>query len=86
MNKTIYEALQNHVGVCREWIDTPEHGDRCGKPSEYVLWGKLLPAKGLGPRCYEHASKYVGRSGLMAHSGYALINLRELATDLEELA
>jgi hypothetical protein len=83
MNKTIYEALQKNVGTCREW--TTDH-DRCGKPSEYVLWGKLLPAKGLGPRCYEHASKYVGRSGLMAHSGYALINLRELATDLEELA
>jgi hypothetical protein len=48
--------------------------------------GSCYPAKGLGPRCYDHASKYVSRSGLMAHSGYALINLRELATDLEEVA
>jgi len=76
------EILQSHVGGCREWMD--KSANRCGAPAEYVLWGKLIPMKGLGPRCYDHAAKHVGQRALARGEEYALINLRELAEDLED--
>jgi hypothetical protein len=68
--------VQRFVGPCREWID--EKCDRCNEPSEYVLWGKLIPADGLGPRCYDHAAKWVSASALAPNSGYALVDLAGL--------
>ncbi len=36
---------------CRNWI-----GDyRCGKPAEFIVWGKLYDPDALGPRCYDCA-------------------------------
>lgn len=78
-NLLSYLKLQQHVGGCRE--ETVD-GDKCWKPAEFVLWGKLLPAKALGPRCYDHAAEHVGHYALTSRSGYALINLRDLAIDL----
>jgi hypothetical protein len=78
---TTYEVLQRHVGWCREWISDC---DQCTNPSEFVLWGKLIPQAGLGPRCYDHAANHVGHHALSGRSGYALINLRDLARDLED--
>lgn len=74
-------VLQAHIGPCREWCD--EKTNICGAPTEYVLWGKLLPAEALGPRCYDHAAEHVHHSGLMAGSGWALIHLAELAGKVE---
>jgi len=73
-------SLQEHVGGCREELGPPSH-DKCWAPAEYVLWGKLIPPKGLGPRCYEHAVEHVGHDALRSRSGYALINLTDLAID-----
>lgn len=75
-------VLREHIGGCREELGAPTF-DKCWKPAEYVLWGKLIPPEGLGPRCYEHAQKHIDHHGLRSRSGYALINLLDLATDLE---
>lgn len=77
------EALRRNIGSCREWIEDDVH-DRCGKPAEYVLWGKLIPTDGLGPRCYDCAAKHIGHYGLESRSGHALINLSDLARDIDE--
>ena len=73
-------ALQQHVGPCREWV--PEVADNCNAPAEFVLWGKLIPPEGLGPRCFDHARKHVGYHALGSRSGWALIRLADLAYDL----
>jgi hypothetical protein len=70
--------LQQHVGGCREELDS----DKCWKPAEYVLWGKLTPAEGLGPRCHTHARRYISESGLASRSDWALIRLADLALDI----
>jgi hypothetical protein len=72
--------LQHHVGSCREWPE--DKPDRCGKRSEFVLWGKLIPAEGLGPRCYDCAAKHVSHRALTPRSGYALVRLEDLAYDI----
>ena len=77
-------VLQRHIGGCREWVE--EKHDKCWKPAEYVLWGKLIPSDGLGPRCYEHAQKWIDCHGLRSRSNYALINLSDLAADLRGVA
>jgi hypothetical protein len=81
MSTSAIEILQRHVGSCREWQH--ETANICGAPSEYVLWGKLIPSEGLGPRCYDHAAMHVGHSALSPGSGWAVINLAELAGMLE---
>ena len=75
-------TLQKHVGGCREELGAPTF-DKCWKPAEYVLWGKLIPAEGLGPRCYEHALRHISVHGLASRANYALIHLGDLARDLE---
>jgi hypothetical protein len=77
------DILREEIGTCREWID--DEVRRCSKPSDYVLWGKLIPADGLGPRCYDHAAKYVGHSALDPDSGWALVNLVALARRLDQV-
>lgn len=76
-------AIQQEVGSCREWRHGPN--DRCGQPSEYVLWGKLIDPDGLGPRCADCAAQHVGWHALRDPS-YALIDLRRLATRTVEAA
>lgn len=78
---TVLRTLEKHVGSCREWVDD----DQCNAPAEFVLWGCLIPNEGLGPRCYDHAVKHVAHHALGSRSNFALINLRDLAADLEAL-
>lgn len=61
---------------CGEWVGD----ERCNAPAEFILWGRLIPADGLGPRCYDHAAKYVGNHGLFrpGKTGWALADLRPL--------
>ncbi len=59
------------VTGCREWVDN----DRCNAPAEFVLWGKLIDPEGLGPRCYDHAAKWVDHRGL-GDPSYAILDLR----------
>lgn len=77
------DTIQRYVGGCREWL--PEKNDACWAPAEYVLWGKLIPPEGLGPRCYEHAARYVDQYGLRSRSNYALINIADLVFDLQHI-
>lgn len=78
----LIETLRGiYPGSCREWIEDPEHeryNNRCGNPSEFVLWGKLINPEGLGPRCYDHAARYVGHDALRPNSEYAVIDLRPI--------
>lgn len=60
--------------ACREELGRDYR--KCGKPAEFILWGKLLKPEALGPRCYECAAKHVGHSALYANSGWAIFNLR----------
>lgn len=34
---------------------TTEDGSWCGKPAEFIFWGRLYPMQVLGPRCYDCA-------------------------------
>lgn len=77
---TTFEAIQREVGSCGEWVE--EKNTRCGAPSEHVLWGKLLPAEALGPRCYDCAAKHIGRT--LADPTYALLDLWRLARVIDE--
>lgn len=77
-------AIQRKVGGCREWLD--DEARICAKPSEYVLWGKLIPADGLGPRCYDHAAKWVSQSALAPNSGWALVDLAGLVEAVHAVA
>ena len=79
---TVLETLQQHIGGCREWL--PEKADYCWQPTEYVLWGRLIPEEELGPRCYEHAVWHVGHHALRSRSNYAFVNLTDLARDIED--
>jgi hypothetical protein len=74
------EAIQKNVGSCREWI--PEKVNRCGAPSEYILWGKLFSPEALGPRCYDCAAKHAGHRALGDRS-YAIVDLARLAREIE---
>lgn len=62
--------------TCVEDLGREENWHRCDAPAEFLLWGKLIPPEGLGPRCYDHAAKHVGFHALSPHSGYALVDLR----------
>jgi hypothetical protein len=62
--------------TCRE--ESPVDWSRCGKPAEFILWGKLLKPESLGPRCYDCAAKHLGAGALSASSGWAVFDLREV--------
>jgi len=75
-------VIRRYVGGCREELGAPSY-DKCWEPAEYVLWGKLIPPEGLGPRCYEHARGYIDAHSLASGTTSALIHLGDLARDLE---
>jgi hypothetical protein len=72
----IEAAEKTLPGCCRE--------EDCRKPAEFVLWGKLLPAEALGPRCYDHAAKHVGHRAL-GDPSWAIVDLRPLHRALADL-
>lgn len=78
---TTYKAMQTVIGSCREWL--PEKADNCNAPTEYVLWGKLIPTEALGPRCYDHAAEHVGHRAL-GDPAWAIIDLWKLAEAIDE--
>jgi hypothetical protein len=45
---------------CRNWIGD----ERCGKPAEFIVWGKLFDPDALGPRCYDCAAGQIGHNAL----------------------
>jgi hypothetical protein len=53
--------------------------------ADFILWGKLLPPEALGPRCYDHAEKWVpGVSGRADQ--YAVFDLRPVRRRYEAIA
>lgn len=64
---------------CREWLD--DKINYCCEPAEFLLWGKLIPPEGLGPRCYDHAAKWVGHSALRHDAGWSILDLRGLVRE-----
>jgi hypothetical protein len=71
------------VGGCREYLDTDEGYVHCNAHADFVLWGKLIKPDGLGPRCYDHAAKYVGDRAL-GDPSWAIIDLRPLRREIGE--
>ncbi len=71
------EVMQRVIGGCRE---ETKGGGKCWEPSEFVLWGKLLPPEALGPRCYDHAEKHLGRG--VGDPQWAVVDLRRLSREL----
>jgi hypothetical protein len=72
-----------HEG-CRQELGAEGNYRKCWKPAEFVLWGKLIPPEGLGPRCYDHAVRHVGYHALAPNSDYALMDLRPVRAVLGE--
>lgn len=66
--------------TCRRDLGEEHNHQRCGKPAQYIVWGKLFPKEALGPRCYECAAEQVGHHGLVPGNpqGYAIHHLYEL--------
>jgi hypothetical protein len=61
----------------REWCrEEDEHGDRCARRAEFLLWGKLFPPDALGPRCHEHAIKHTHYSMPSRTDQWAVYDLR----------
>lgn len=67
---------------CREDVDD---GERCGETADLILWGRLLPADALGPRCLFHAGKYIPTDPHSV-SQYAVYDLRPVGRLARELA
>jgi hypothetical protein len=63
---------------CREELGEEADYERCGKPAEFILWGKLFPPEALGPRCYDCATQHVDHRALAPGSGYAIFDLRHV--------
>lgn len=60
------EFCHNRLEPSDEW---------CGKPAEFIVWGKLYPAEALGPRCYDCAAAQIGHHGLYPNSHHAIYHL-----------
>jgi hypothetical protein len=79
----IAKELAQARTTCREELGAEHNFRRCDAPAEFILWGKLIPPKGLGPRCYDHAAKHIDHDGLRPNSNYALLDLRPFLRALE---
>lgn len=82
---TAIEALRDRAESCREELGAEANFRRCGKPAEFILWGKLIEPEALGPRCYDCAARHVGHQALAPSSGYAIFDLRPIAGALAEI-
>lgn len=81
---TLEEAARALVNEhCREWIDAKH--DRCNKPAEFVLWGKLIEPEGLGPRCYDCAAEHVSDHMLSKRLHGSPLQLEAAVMDLRPL-
>lgn len=73
-NERLRAALTSvAVTHCREWCD--DKINHCGARAEFLIWGKLIPPNGLGPRCYDHAAEHVGHRAL-GDPSWAIVDMR----------
>lgn len=62
--------------ACRR--EFPERSyERCGKPAEFIVWGKLFPKEALGPRCRDCLEDQCGHRA-PGDPSYAIYHLPEL--------
>lgn len=66
---------------CRECKDEREFGAP-GVPADFILWGKLFPPEALGPKCWMHAEKHIGR-GMTQIDQWAVYDLRPINAALD---
>ncbi len=71
-------AARGVLTVCREWRDKAPVFAKSVTPADFILWGKLFPPEALGPKCYEHAAKHIGYSGMSQIDQYAVVDLRPI--------
>jgi hypothetical protein len=71
-------AIGGMVTCCRECRDEAPLFSSNIPRADFVLWGKLFPPEALGPKCYDHAAKYIGWSGMARIEGWAVIDLRPI--------
>jgi hypothetical protein len=84
-HQVLREAAQALVTEgCREELGAPTY-EKCFEPAEFILWGKLLPAGALGPRCYDHAAKHVGHGMLARRLSGDPLKLEAAIMDLRPL-
>lgn len=75
-------AARALLTCCRECRDEAAPFATYVTPAEFILWGKLLPPEALGPKCYDHAVKYLGHSVATRTEQYAVVDLRPLRAAL----
>jgi len=46
------------------------------QPAEFILWGKLFPPEAMGPKCWDHAAKYI--HSMYRIDQYAVFDLRKV--------
>jgi hypothetical protein len=76
-------ALRQLITSCRECRDEFPVFSTSVPRAEFILWGKLLPPEALGPKCYDHAVKYLGHHVGYRSSQYAVVDLRPVYAALE---
>lgn len=75
------DLLRKLATVCRECNDEMGFMATDVPLADFILWGKLLPPEALGPKCYDHAVKYVGHHTLAGHGDrfmLAAVDLRPI--------
>lgn len=76
------DAAQALLTCCRECRDEAPLFTADIPPADFIIWGKLAAPEGLGPKCYDHAVKYLGRSMPSRSDQYAVVDLRPIRAAL----
>lgn len=76
--KELTGALNGLVTCCRECRDEMPMFSSNIPRADFVLWGKLFPPEAFGPKCYDHAAKHIGWSGMSQIEGMAVVDLRPI--------
>jgi hypothetical protein len=59
----------------RDLVFADRHHEYCGKPAEYIVWGKLFPSEALGPRCADCVAEQLPTVRLDRLDQYAIYRL-----------
>lgn len=81
----IAAAARGLLTSCRECRDERDFYTDPVKPADFIIWGKLAPPEGLGPKCYDHAVKHLGHDMPRRSDQYAVVDLRPIRAALDAL-
>jgi len=73
---TAQAVMKGLLTVCRECRDEMPVFSTNVPAAEFVIWGKLSPPEALGPKCHDHAVKWLGHHVGYRSSQYAVVDLR----------